>query len=271
MDEAMRPLPPGPLVRIASDALQVHIAPAAGGRIAQITCDGAGWLAGYDADNAAAIAWGCFAMLPWAGRIRRGRFGFGGRELALPANLGAHAIHGVGFVLPWEIAAHSGSRADLVLALPRDASWPFGGRAMQSLQVQGRKLRLELAVQAGVQPMPRPVMGWHPWFVKPDKLDFAPTHHYARDAEGIATRTMAGVPPAPWDDCFINTRPAHLFRHDQVLRLASDCDHWVVFDERSHATCVEPQSGPPDAFNLRAGQQLEPGASITAWFELEWL
>jgi aldose 1-epimerase len=210
-------------------------------------------------------------MLPWAGRIRRGRFRFAGRDFQLPITLGAHAIHGVGFMLPWEIAGHSAAHVELTLALPCDDSWPFGGVASQRMHVQGRKLRLEMAVQAGRQPMPRPVFGWHPWFLKPDKLDFAPTHHYVRDAACMATTVLPGVPPAPWDDCFINTRPVQLFRRGQILRLASDCDHWLVFNERPHATCVEPQTGPPDAFNLRAGEQLEPGASITAWFELEWM
>ena len=35
-----------------------------------------------------------------------------------------------------------------------------------------------------------------------------------------------------------------------VVQVESDCDHWVVYDEPADATCVEPQSGPPDAFNL---------------------
>jgi len=37
-----------------------------------------------------------------------------------------------------------------------------------------------------------------------------------------------------------------------------------------HATCIEPQSGPPDAFNLEPAT-LAAGSSIEAWFLLEWL
>ena len=34
------------------------------------------------------------------------------------------------------------------------------------------------------------------------------------------------------------------------MTIDSDCSHWVVYDETSHAICVEPQSGPPNDFNL---------------------
>jgi aldose 1-epimerase len=61
-----------------------------------------------------------------------------------------------------------------------------------------------------------------------------------------------------------------LHRCGQALSLTSSCDHWVVFDERAHATCVEPQSGPPDAFNLDPAARLAPGESVEGWFELQW-
>ena len=54
------------------------------------------------------------------------------------------------------------------------------------------------------------------------------------------------------------------------MRLTSDCRHWVVYDEPAHATCVEPQSGPPDAFNLEP-LVLAPGETLQRWFLMEWL
>lgn len=270
LDAAQLPLPPGELIHIGNGTLAVTIAPHAGGRIVQILCEGIEWLAGYSEANAAMIAWGSYPMLPWAGRIRHGRFRFDGQTYQLPINLGPHAIHGVGFALPWEVAAHTPTRAELVLALPADERWPFGGAARQRMTVEGRTLRLELAVTAGAQAMPKPVLGWHPWFLKPDVVDFQPDAAYHRDAEGIAVRPAQTPPRGPWDDCFINTRPVLLHRAGQTLRLASDCDHWVVYDEPAQTTCVEPQSGPPDAFNLDP-TILAPGTASSAWFTLEWL
>jgi aldose 1-epimerase len=268
---ALRRLMPGDPLFIGNDKLQVRIAPDAGGRISRMSFEGVEWLCGFDADNAAAIAWGCYPLLPWAGRLRRGRFRFDGREYQLPPNLGAHAIHGVGFTQRWQVGARSDTALEMSLQLPRDASWPFGGTALQRFTVNGRLLRLELSVTAGKYAMPKPVLGWHPWFHKPTRLDFTPTRCYPRDREGIATLPLVKPPPGPWDDCFINTRAVVLHRGQQSLRLTSECEHWVVFDQRPHATCVEPQTGPPDAFNLLPKERLEAGGTVEAWLLLEWL
>src|SRR5882757_3385084 len=78
-DGALDPQAPGALIHLACGPLAVDVAPAAGGRIAQIVRDDVAWLVGYSEPNAAMIAWGCYPMLPWVGRIRRGRFDFEGR------------------------------------------------------------------------------------------------------------------------------------------------------------------------------------------------
>jgi aldose 1-epimerase len=268
-DGALDPLAPGALIRLVSGPLAVDVAPAAGGRIAQIVRDDVAWLVGYSERNAATIAWGCYPMLPWAGRIRRGRFEFEGRAWQLPPNLGEHAIHGVGFALPWQVEERSRVHAELSLQLPDDARWPFGGSARQRIELQDNALRMRLTVIAGRRAMPATI-GWHPWFAKPDRLEFKPAAIYPLDAEGIAVRPLQEPAPGPWDNCFVNTEPVVLERGGRRLRLTSNCAHWVVYDQPAHATCIEPQSGPPDAFNLEP-VALTPGSSIEAWFELEWL
>lgn len=263
------PLAPGPLLRIGEGDLQVEVAPQAGGRIAQIHKDGVAQLVGPDDGWPAAIAWGCYPMLPWVGRIRHGRFAFGGRQWQVPANMGGHAIHGVSMWMPWQVDAHDARSIDMTLQLPRDARWPFGGRARQRIEVEGPgRLALGLSLRAVAGPMPV-AMGWHPWFRKPERLEFHPSAIYPRDAEGIATLPTVAPTPGPWDDCFLNTREVVLHRAGQRVRLASDCDHWVVYDEPAHTTCVEPQTCPPDAFNLMP-RVLAPGEVLEAWFRMEW-
>lgn len=268
-DGALDSLAPGALIRLVSGPLAVDIAPAAGGRIAQIVRDDVAWLVGYSQRNAAMIAWGCYPMLPWVGRIRRGRFDFEGRTWQLPLNFGGHAIHGVGFALPWHVEERSSVHAELSLQLPEDARWPFGGSARQRIEVQNNALRMRLTLTAGKRAMPG-VIGWHPWFGKPDRLDFRPSAVYPLDAEGITVRPLQEPAPGPWDNCFVNSEPVLIQRGGQSLRLSSNCTRWVVYDQPAHATCVEPQSGPPDAFNLEPAA-LAPGSSINAWFLLEWL
>ena len=60
-----------------------------------------------------------------------------------------------------------------------------------------------------------------------------------------------------------------MHRLGQRLRLSSDCEDWVVYDETAHSTCIEPQTGPADAFNI-APRVLAPGQSLQAWFLIEW-
>ncbi|WP_127563197.1 aldose epimerase [Stenotrophomonas indicatrix] len=266
-DDAQAALPAGPLHWLRAGRLEVALAPEAGGRIARIRFDGVEWLIG-EQQNAAAIGWGCYPMVPWAGRIRQGRFSFDGRPCQLPVNFGMHAIHGVGFSRPWRIDLLESDGASLSLDLPEDAYWPLGGRALQQIHVQRDRLLLRLAVQAGDTPMPA-VLGWHPWFRKPDRLLFAPSAMYPRDGEGIATLPCVHPTQGPWDDCFINQTEVTLVAAGQRLRLSADTDHWVVYDGAAHATCVEPQTGPPDGFTL-APTRLQPGQQLELNFELRW-
>ncbi|HEY0504788.1 MAG TPA: aldose epimerase [Lysobacter sp.] len=268
-DAAAAPLAPGVLTTIGSGLLSVDVAPAAGGRIAQIRHDGVELLIGHSATNASMLAWGSYPMVPWAGRIRRGQFDFEGRRHRLPINLGPHAIHGVGFAMPWHLDTATSDAVELSLALPQDARWLFGGVARQRIEVDADRVRMRLSVTAGDRAMPV-ALGWHPWFRKPGRVEFAPTAWYPRDDEGIATQPVAAPPPGPWDDCFVNTAPVILHCSGRRVRLTSDCRDWVVYDQPAHATCVEPQSGPPDAFNL-APLVLAPGETLQRWFLMEWL
>lgn len=254
---------PGRRIRIRHGELVVDVAPEAGGRIAQITRNGLPWLVDYEANHAAMIAWGCYPMLPWAGRIRRGRFRFEGRDYQLPINLDHHAIHGVALDMPWEVDTHATSYIDLSLALPSDERWSFGGSAHQRIEVGEGQLRMTLTVRAGERAMPSTI-GWHPWFQKPARLDFHPRKVYPRDAGDIATRPLAEPPPGSWNDCFLNDRPVVIHRCDQSVRLTSDCNHLMVYGEPAHATCTEPQSGPPNAFNFEGAAHLSPHSSLSA-------
>jgi aldose 1-epimerase len=265
---AMAPLAPGPLIAIAHGSLRVTIAAQAGGRIAQIQHDGIDHLVAYDEANPAMIAWGSYPMLPWAGRIRQGRFDFHGRAYQLPLNLDAHAIHGVAFAMPWQVDRQESHAVELSLALPEDQRWPFGGTAHQRIEAGEGRLTMALSVRAGAVPMPA-VIGWHPWFRKPEQLLFSPSRMYPRDHAGIATLPLVDPPPGPWDDCFINRAPIVLERAGQRLQLSSDCTNWVVYDQPTFATCVEPQSGPPDAFNIGPTTVL-PGETLRRTFLIEW-
>ena len=217
-----------------------------GGRLARLAFEGHDVLVGRESDP---FRWGSYPMVPFAGRIRRGRFEFRGVEHALPANLGPHAGHGYGFLGRWQQIDEA--TVEYQMAEP----WPFEGSVRQSFDVAPGRVTVTMEVRAAED---QPVMlGWHPWFrrVLDDgaelELTVEPSLMYELDREMIPTGRRVQPPPRPWDNCFVGLESPPLLRWGSTLavEITSSCDHWVIFDEPEHAICVEPQTGAPDEFN----------------------
>ena len=251
------------MISISSDTAVAAIAPDIGGRIARLAVEGVDLLVPGDGDDDP-MMWGSFPMAPWAGRVRHGSFVLAGRPHQLAVDAPPHAIHGTTWARPWQVNTLDASSVSMWAPL----GWEFGGTATQTIEIDSTGLSCELAVRADSEHMPAEV-GWHPWFRKPIVLEFAPEAMYRRDEEGIPVGVLVAPGPGPWDDCFLNTDPVRLVYDGVVLTMVSDCDHWVVYDEPLHATCVEPQSGPPDAFNLHP-RILEPGEQLTRRLRISW-
>jgi aldose 1-epimerase len=220
-----------------------------GGRLSSLVVAGHELLraaAGPDPDP---TSWGCFPMLPWAGRVDRGRFRFQGRQVEVPVDLAPHAIHGTTKDRAWSRTGEGTLRCDL------GPSWPWAGWAEQVVELSPGRLTLVLRVHAATDPMPVSA-GWHPWLRRrvggaSARVELPAERMWQRGADGIPDGTLVAPTPGPWDDCFTAlvgpvqvTWPGVL-----VLRIDSDCEHVVVFDEPDDAVCVEPQSAPPDAHN----------------------
>lgn len=198
----------------------------------------------------AATAWGAYPMVPYAGRVRRGKFSHNGTQHQLPLNFGEHAIHGTVLDVSWSTIEQSPVHAVITATLGH--RWPFSGNVTHEvhIDVARRVLTCTLTVTTSDESMPAQV-GWHPWFVRPARLDVDFAEMYVRDDEYIPNGRKTAPTPGPWDDCFVSPRrtPAVVF-DDVRIDIESDCDHWVVYDMPTHALCIEPQSGPPDGFTL---------------------
>jgi aldose 1-epimerase len=230
------------MFQLSSGDVLVEIDPEAGGRLSRLVIAGRDLLVGREV-NGDPKMWGSYPMVPWAGRVRNGQFSFAGVAHQLVIDDAPHAIHGTGYVSAWERVGESSIAAAL------GPNWPLGGRAVQHFAVTDRSLTCILEVHADAQRMPA-MVGWHPWFLKPDELTFSAGRMYLRAADYVPDGTSVAVPPGPWDDCFADVRqPVTLRWGDLRVALSSSCDHWVVYDQPSHASCVEPQSGPPNALN----------------------
>ena len=222
------------LLTAGNDAIRID--PSRGGRIVGFVAAGWDVLVAEEPDT---LAWGCYAMVPWAGRIRNGRFTWEGRGVQLPLRMPPHAIHGTVFDRPWQ---ESGPQE---LACALGEPWPWRGSVRSRFSMEPGVFRWELTVSAEEEPMPV-VLGWHPWFRKRladgsrASLAFEADAMYRRDATGIPSGARSAPSEGPWDDCFTGAAVAPRIRWSNGLRLevASSCDHWVIYDEPEHALCV---------------------------------
>src|SRR5438270_125166 len=151
------------------------IAPSEGGRIVSLVIAGAERILPKTSARPAAppIYWGCYPMVPWAGRLGDGRIPTDEGEVRIEPNLSPSAIHGLGFERPWTALEQSATTVTMECAL-RGRGWPFGGSARQTLRLSGDALDLELAVGGYTRPGPAG-LGWHPWFTRPPGGDLALT------------------------------------------------------------------------------------------------
>lgn len=254
------------MVELHAGQATVLVSPISGGRVASIEVGGEELLVtGTPASDP--LQWGSYPMVPYAGRIRDGKLAWQGRTLQLPVNLEPHAIHGSGFVSAWDVLDQGLDHVEMQCAL----RWQLGGTAHQHLLLTPDALVCVLTVTAGSDPMPV-TLGWHPWFRKPIADDLRFGAMYRQDAAGIPTGELIDPPPRPWDDCFVRPLGPLVLQISPfvTVTVASDCDHWVVYDKPEHATCVEPQSGPPDAANLGTATILEPGEMLQRTMTIAW-
>ena len=252
------------LLRTASSSCS--LSPTDGGRVASLIAgDKELLIQGSTTDSP--LSWGSYPMAPWAGRVNAGRFSFAGITYSLPIVMGGHAIHGTVYLRPWTVESHDATSVALSCELGDD--WPLGGHAQQVVTLEETRLQCVLSVTAHNSPMPC-TLGWHPWFVKPvsDSLHFEQMAQ--RLPNGIPSGLLVAPSPRPWDDCFSHPIGALMLHYSQLsVTIESDCDYWTIYDEPEHATCVEPQSGPPDQFNLEPFV-LEAGQTLRRVMVVSW-
>ncbi|QGG41274.1 aldose 1-epimerase [Aeromicrobium yanjiei] len=253
---------------LENDRVRATIDPARGARLTSLVIDGHELLArAEDPSVDPAIADGCFAMVPWAGRVREGRLRTADGVHQLPVSDDGNALHGLGHVEVWDVVGEG--RYRLGLGEP----WPTTGTASLTYRLLDAGLRIELSWDDGTA-SPCSI-GLHPWFPRrlptgqEVVLSFDPETMVERGDDGLPTGRLVEPSPGPWDDCFrVAGSPVLSWPGAVRLRLSSSSPWWVVYSQPESTICVEPQTAPPDAFD-HASLQPTGGWPHHLWFELD--
>ena len=270
----------GDRITLQSGQAEVVLDPGAGGRLAALRVDGLDLLL---TEGWGPIAWGCYPMAPWAGRLRDGVLRWAGEVHRLPTDLlPPHAIHGTLVEAAWDVVEVGVATATLAANLR--PPWPLGGRVIHRILLSPGALRADLEVHAGDRPMPA-IVGWHPWFPRllrsrdglvvgrPIELDLPAGGMLRRGADALPTgEVVRPIPPGPWDDCFVDLGGSPRVRWPGALEvtISSEAPFWVVYTEREEAICVEPQTGPPNGLATGEHAVVEPGRPLAATMTLGW-
>src|SRR4051794_21391284 len=126
-------------VELAAGDAAVLIDAECGGRLASLRIEDLELLVGPGDDD---LDWGCYPMAPFAGRVRNGRFRYGGGEHQLHLNLPPHAIHGTVYDQPWKV--EHAEPTDAVLVADLGDGWPFRGRVVHRIRITEATLDLRL-------------------------------------------------------------------------------------------------------------------------------
>ena len=123
------------LVALASGPLQLDLVPSIGGAIARFDHVAGGRSTAILRPSPEPLKnirqTACFPLIPFANRIRGGRFQFRGREVRLPANFPGEplAIHGEGCLASWRVESASANEAALAFNhSPGDWPWAYESR-----------------------------------------------------------------------------------------------------------------------------------------------
>ncbi|NDA80478.1 MAG: galactose mutarotase [Actinobacteria bacterium] len=203
------------------------------------------------------LSWGWYPMIPWAGRVLHGKFRHanGDVEQLRTDVIPPHAIHGLGYLLPWRDCGNGVSRIDFPA--------PYASASAElRISVAGNVLNYELEYFPGECDLPAWV-GVHTWF--PRRIGGADSGidqaQVLFDAEKMLKvdetlmpdgQFIAPITPQPWDDVFHTPigKPTTLWPGGARLEVTSSTPWWVVYTLDSEGVCIEPQTAPPNAQNL---------------------
>lgn len=281
-----------PLLTLAAQDIELEIDPYRGGRLNAAMFGGRPVLQQrQDRSDPNPLDAGCFPLVPFSNRIRNGRFDFNGKTHRLDRNWtgDSHAIHGEGWIRPWEVLRQT--RSEVIMALSGTSWWPWRYECVQTISIRGQSILLSLTLKnTGTEIMPAG-LGLHPYFPRTSKttLRFEASRVWPPMADGplvpqaatgmhnfSAPRSLTGL---QLDHCFEgwNGR-AEIQQPDLGISLkltaSAQSSACVLFvPPQSDYFCFEPVTHLTGAFELQPDRaaglvELQPGAELECKLEI---
>ncbi len=227
-----------------------------------------------------------YPLVPYSNRVGYARFRWKAQDYRLRPNFGdsPHAVHGVGWLRPWERVSSSTVEVVLRYRHTPDDDWPFAFEASQYVTLTPQSLHVEMVV-TNLADVAQPVgIGWHPYFPKRarSRLHVDLAGRWDSDDAGLPVRKVAqpgidaDIVHLDFDHCFDGWRgPARIRDERFSLQLTSSLDRLVVYTPPTKDYfCVEPVSHVSNAIHMadplaHGLRSVEPGESTRAWMQLD--
>ena len=251
------PGPIGDVVSLQKGNISIQIYPHDGARMTSLQAFGYEVLRQWEPQRRA-FQYGCFPMVPWAGRLGYATLNVDGERYTLPANKPPHALHGMACYSHWGIVDKTSDR--LRLRMPLSSPWPWRGEIIQTVTLEEDGLVLRLEIYSASETFPASA-GWHPWFAKrlgpnteEEELQISFNADWQEEPGDDELPTGKRIAPrgGPWDDCFGFTSGLNVslrWPGKLTMSMQSTAQSLVVFDKQPDASCVNPLTQAPNAIN----------------------
>ncbi|MCH1770161.1 MULTISPECIES: aldose 1-epimerase [Metallosphaera] len=197
---------------------------------------------------------GMAILLPFANRVKGGRYEWKGRVYNLPLNREGNAIHGLVMDKTFQILFKNEREVRLGTEL-----WDQGYPSRLNVEVNyslGDELRCTISVKNEGDEAPL-VVGTHPYFIVKGDWRISPSKgKRCVMREKIPTGEMIDftITQGDYDDCFYLPGDVILSSNYSRVRISRPgMDFVQLYTGIPGAVAVEPMSGAPDAFNNGIG------------------
>ncbi|MDG6917642.1 MAG: aldose 1-epimerase [Nitrososphaerota archaeon] len=222
---------------------------------------------------------GIAVLIPYAGRVKYGRYSFEGRMFQLPIGKEGHAIHGFAKDTTW--ASHAMQRASVVMkAKMRAKGYPGVLEASITYSVGKKTFSTDCKVRNVGEDAAPVVVGFHPYFIAEEWSigSSSRIYHYPLSDRYFPTGrrvvcSLKNAAKSEWDDCFSTAGHIKLSTGGRELTLRRRNMPYFILYNGKHAgrnsVAVEPYSGLPDAYNNGIGLRvLSRGESFRCGYNL---